>query len=208
MCECVFADRGTRNIGSGARSVLDPVQQAKARVSHCTDFLGKFFTGCWKESSNRLSDLIFANAVLVVEQWSSSSPLSVCWAGQKSLSIQPVFVLYGQGLLPCLQGILFGVMQEYDDRSHCHGPSGPFITKVRAAMSVILFLIFMKRNSRRSRGKECLWFGNLRTVSLLSADVVILAYLVHELKQAMGRSAAECELAGITDLHSNSHLWS
>lgn len=95
-------------------------------------------------------------------------------------------------------------MQEYDDQGHCYGPSGPFITKVRAAMSLILFLIFMKRHSR---GEERLWFGNLRTVSLLSADVVLLASSVHDLNQAMGRSAAECELAGITDLRSNSHLW-
>ena len=86
--------------------------------------------------------------------------------------IQPIFVLYGQGLLPCLQEVLFRVMQEYGEQGHCYGSSGPFITKVRAAMglrplSLILFLIFMRRNSRHSHGGEGLWFGNLRTVSLL-----------------------------------------
>ena len=65
-------------------------------------------------------------------------------------------------------------------------------------LSPILFVIFMDRISRRSRGEESVRFGDLRLASLLFADdVVLLATSDHDLQHALGRFAAECEVVGM-----------
>ncbi len=62
-------------------------------------------------------------------------------------------------------------------------------------LSLILFVIFTDRISRHSRGEECVWFGNLRTASLLLADdVVLLVSSACDLQQELGRFAVKCEL--------------
>jgi len=59
--------------------------------------------------------------------------------------------------------------------------------------SPVLFLVFMDRIWRCSRGEEGVWFGNFRVTSLLSADdVVLLASSGHDLQ-----FTAECEAAGM-----------
>ena len=66
------------------------------------------------------------------------------------------------------------------------------------SLSPILFVIFMDRISRRSRGEEGLQFGVLRISSLLFADdVVLLASSVCDLQHSLDRFAAECEAAGM-----------
>jgi len=68
-------------------------------------------------------------------------------------------------------------------------------------MSPILFLIFMDRISRRSRGEESVRFGDVRIASLLFAeDVVLLATSDRDLQHALGRFAAECEVVGCSDI--------
>ena len=63
-------------------------------------------------------------------------------------------------------------------------------------MSQILFMIFMNKISRRSRGEEGVWFGNLRIASLLFAgDVVLLASSSQDLQHPLDRFIAECEAA-------------
>ncbi|KAJ0002535.1 hypothetical protein NQD34_007684 [Periophthalmus magnuspinnatus] len=65
-------------------------------------------------------------------------------------------------------------------------------------LSPVLFIILMDRISRCSQGSEGVWFGNHRISSLLFADdVVLMASLSQDLQQALGRFAAECEVAGI-----------
>lgn len=50
--------------------------------------------------------------------------------------------------------------------------------------------------SKYSRGDETAWIGNPRTVPLLFAnDVIQLAPSAHDLQQAFGQLAAECEAA-------------
>jgi len=72
-------------------------------------------------------------------------------------------------------------------------------------LSPILFVIFMDRIARRSRGVESVRFGDLRVASLLFADdVVLLATSDRELQHALGWFAAECEAVGMRVSTSNS----
>ncbi len=55
-------------------------------------------------------------------------------------------------------------------------------------------LIFMIKISRRRRGEEGVWFGDLRMATLLSADdVVLLASSDYDLQLALGWFAVQCE---------------
>uniref|UniRef100_A0A8C6KH39 Reverse transcriptase domain-containing protein n=1 Tax=Nothobranchius furzeri TaxID=105023 RepID=A0A8C6KH39_NOTFU len=65
-------------------------------------------------------------------------------------------------------------------------------------LSPVLFITFMDRISRCSRGVECVEFVGRRISSLLFADdVVLLASSSSDLQLLLGRFAAECEAAGM-----------
>nr|XP_049580440.1 charged multivesicular body protein 1a isoform X2 [Syngnathus scovelli] len=65
-------------------------------------------------------------------------------------------------------------------------------------LSPNLFIIFMDRISRRSRGVEGVRFGDLSIASLLFADdVVLLASSGRDLQLSLERFAAECEAVGM-----------
>ncbi|KAK3547842.1 hypothetical protein QTP86_031969 [Hemibagrus guttatus] len=65
-------------------------------------------------------------------------------------------------------------------------------------LSPVLFIVFMDRISRRSQGLEGVRFGDHRISSLLFADdVVLLAPSGLDLQHALGRFAAEFEVAGM-----------
>uniref|UniRef100_A0A8C6MJY5 Reverse transcriptase domain-containing protein n=1 Tax=Nothobranchius furzeri TaxID=105023 RepID=A0A8C6MJY5_NOTFU len=65
-------------------------------------------------------------------------------------------------------------------------------------LSPVLFINFMDRISRHSRGVECVKFGGRRISSLVFADdVVLLASSSSDLQLLLGRSTAECEVAGM-----------
>ncbi|KAK3530227.1 hypothetical protein QTP86_020143, partial [Hemibagrus guttatus] len=65
-------------------------------------------------------------------------------------------------------------------------------------LSPVLFIVFMDRISRRSQGLEGVRFGDHRISSLIFADdVVLLASSGLDLQHALGRFAAECEVAGM-----------
>jgi len=87
------------------------------------------------------------------------------------------------------RGILWGVLREY-------GVPGPLVCAIRSlyeqsascvrilsgcwtpprlSLVTILFVIFMDRISRRSRGEESVRFGDIRIVSLLFSDDVVLS---------------------------------
>ena len=64
-------------------------------------------------------------------------------------------------------------------------------------LSLVLFIIFMDRFSRRSQPVEEVGFGGVQIPSLLFADdVVLLASVSSDLQLSLGRFAAECEVAG------------
>uniref|UniRef100_A0A8C6LXR3 Reverse transcriptase domain-containing protein n=1 Tax=Nothobranchius furzeri TaxID=105023 RepID=A0A8C6LXR3_NOTFU len=65
-------------------------------------------------------------------------------------------------------------------------------------LSPVLFITFMDRISRHSRGVECVEFGGRRILSLLFADdVVLLASSSSDLQLLLGWFAAECEATGM-----------
>uniref|UniRef100_A0A8C6Q2D3 Reverse transcriptase domain-containing protein n=1 Tax=Nothobranchius furzeri TaxID=105023 RepID=A0A8C6Q2D3_NOTFU len=65
-------------------------------------------------------------------------------------------------------------------------------------LSPVLFITFMDRISRHSRGVEFVEFGGRRILSLLFADdVVLLASSSSDLQLLLGRFAAECEAVGM-----------
>jgi len=65
-------------------------------------------------------------------------------------------------------------------------------------LSPNLFIIFMDRISRCSRGVEGVRFGDLSIASLLFADdVVLLASSGRDLQLSLERFAAECEAVGM-----------
>ena len=75
------------------------------------------------------------------------------------------------------------------------------------ALSPILFVIFIDRISRRSRGGEGLQFGELRIASPSFADdVVLMAPTACDLQHSLDRFAAECEAAGMRISTSNSEF--
>ena len=88
------------------------------------------------------------------------------------------------------------------DRRVCSTKSSIFSVGVGlrqgCPLSRILYLIFMDRISRRSRGEESVRVGDLRIASLLFADdVVLLATSDCDLQHALGWFAAECEAVGM-----------
>uniref|UniRef100_A0A8C6Q6Z6 Reverse transcriptase domain-containing protein n=1 Tax=Nothobranchius furzeri TaxID=105023 RepID=A0A8C6Q6Z6_NOTFU len=129
-----------------------------------------------------------------------------------------------------LWGALWGVFREY-------GVPGPLIRAVRSLydrcqslvriagsksssfpvrgglrqgcpLSLILFITFMDRISRRSQGVEGIRFGGLKIRSLLFADdLVLLASSEHDLQLSLERFTAKCEAAGIRISSSKSETW-
>ncbi|KAL6482070.1 hypothetical protein MHYP_G00101500 [Metynnis hypsauchen] len=66
------------------------------------------------------------------------------------------------------------------------------------ALSRLLFVIFMDRVSRRSRGQEGIMCGGRKVASLLFADDVVLLAESHGcLQHSLERFAAECEVVGL-----------
>ena len=65
-------------------------------------------------------------------------------------------------------------------------------------LSPLLFIIFMDRIVKRSRGSECVKIGNVEVARLLFADdLVMLASSQNDLQCALERFAAECDAAGM-----------
>ncbi|KAK9539560.1 hypothetical protein VZT92_004659 [Zoarces viviparus] len=108
------------------------------------------------------------------------------------------------------RGFLWGGCGSTGCRTRYNGPSGLCMTAVGAVsdafpmgvgllqgcpLSLVLFVTFMDRMSRRSRGEENVTFG---IASLLFADdVVLLASSDRDLQHSLERFAAECEAAGM-----------
>ena len=153
-------------------------------------------------------DLLFALSGVLEGAWEFAQPVHMCFVDlEKAYDRVP-------------RGILWGVLQEY-------GVDGPLlraiqslyrrsVSLVRVAgnkselfpvgvglrqgcpLSPVLFITYMDRISRRSRGVEGVEFGGGRVSSLLFADdVVLFASSNNDLQLSLGRFAAECEAAGM-----------
>ncbi|TWW74372.1 R2DM Retrovirus-related Pol polyprotein from type II retrotransposable element [Takifugu flavidus] len=86
---------------------------------------------------------------------------------------------------------LWGVLREYGVEVRVGLRQG-------CPLSPVLFITFMDRISRRSRGVEGVEFGGRKISSLLFVDdVVLLAPSSRDLQQMLGGFATECEVAGM-----------
>ncbi len=104
------------------------------------------------------------------------------------------------------QGVLWGVPQEYGGQGPLLRATRSFSAKLHTflvsvglhqgyPLSQILFVIFMDRISRHSQREESIRFRDLRIVSLLfSDDVVLLASSDWDLQHSLGWFVAECEV--------------
>ena len=106
---------------------------------------------------------------------------------------------------PRWRGSLLRAIQSlYSQSESCVSVHGSKLDQVGAglrqgcALSLILFVIYMDRISRRSRGVEGLQVGDLKIASLLFADdVVLMASSAVDLQRSLDRLTAECEAAGM-----------
>ncbi|KAK3547403.1 hypothetical protein QTP86_018910, partial [Hemibagrus guttatus] len=109
----------------------------------------------------------------------------------------------GGGELLALTGDIVGRWKEYfeDLLNPTDTPSveEPEVEDSKGCpLSLVLFIVFMDRISRRSQGLEGVRYGDHRISSLIFADDdVLLAPSSLDLQHALGRFAAECEAAGM-----------
>ncbi|TWW62329.1 R2 Retrovirus-related Pol polyprotein from type I retrotransposable element [Takifugu flavidus] len=106
-----------------------------------------------------------------------------------------------------VEGPLIRAIQSLYQRSRslvriagCKSASFPVRVGLRQGcpLSPVLFITFMDRISRHSRGVEGVEFGGRKISSLLFADdIVLLAPSNRDLQQMLGRFATECEAAGM-----------
>uniref|UniRef100_A0A8C1ILG2 Reverse transcriptase domain-containing protein n=1 Tax=Cyprinus carpio TaxID=7962 RepID=A0A8C1ILG2_CYPCA len=161
---------------------------------------------CSFRSGHGTLDQLYTLAGMLEASWEFTQPIQTCFVDlEKAVDRVP-------------HGILWGVLWEY-------GVRGPLLRAVRSLynwtrslvhiagsksdlfpvhvglgqgcpLSPVLFIIFMDRISRRSQGPEGVRFGDHMISSLLFADdVVMLASSGQDLQRALGRFAAECEVA-------------
>ncbi|TWW59961.1 R2 Retrovirus-related Pol polyprotein from type I retrotransposable element [Takifugu flavidus] len=140
--------------------------------------------------------------------WEFAQPVHMCFVDlEKAFDRVPRGVLWGV-LRECgVSGPLIRAVRSLYDRCQslvriAGSKSNSFPVRVGLCqgcpVSPILFITFMDRISRCSRGVEGIRFGDLRIASLLFADdVVLLASSARDLQLTLDRVAAACEAAGM-----------
>ncbi|TWW70803.1 R2DM Retrovirus-related Pol polyprotein from type II retrotransposable element [Takifugu flavidus] len=126
---------------------------------------------------------------------------------EKAYDRVPRSILWGVLREYGVEGPLIRTIQSLYQRSRslvriagCKSDSFPVRVGLRQGcpLSPVLFITFMDRISRRSRGVEGVEFSGRKISSLLFADdVVLLAPSNRDLQQMLGRFATECEVAGM-----------
>lgn len=154
------------------------------------------------------TDQLFTLARILEGAWEYAHPVYMCFVDlEKAYDRVPREKLWEVLREYGVRGSLLRAIQSlYSQSESCvrvlGSQSVPFPVGVGlrqgCALSPILFVIFMDRISRRSRGGEGLQFGDLRIASLLFADdVVLMASSACDLQHSLDRLAAECEAAGM-----------
>ncbi|KAK3520189.1 hypothetical protein QTP70_017925 [Hemibagrus guttatus] len=140
--------------------------------------------------------------------WEFAQPVHMCFVDlEKAFDCVPHGILwevlweYGvRGLLLRAVWSLYNQSRSLVRIASCKTDLFPVHVRLRQGcpLSPVLFIVFMDRISRRSQGLEGVRFGDHRISSLIFADdVVLLAPSSLDLQHALGRFAAECEVAGI-----------
>nr|XP_054589525.1 RNA-directed DNA polymerase from mobile element jockey isoform X1 [Nothobranchius furzeri] len=153
-------------------------------------------------------DQLYTLARVMEGAWEFAQPIHMCFVDlEKAYDLVPRGILWGTLQEYGVGGFLLRAIQSLYQRSVslvriAGSKSDLFPVRVGlrqgCPLSPVLFITFMDRISRRSRGVECVEFGGRRISSLLFADdVVLLASSSSDLQLLLGRFAAECEAAGM-----------
>ncbi|GAA6064832.1 receptor-type tyrosine-protein phosphatase F-like, partial [Tachysurus ichikawai] len=153
-------------------------------------------------------DHLYTLTRLLEGSWEFAQPVHMCFVDlEKAFDCVPRGDLWGVLWEYGVRGPLLRAVRSLYDRSRslvriAGSKSDLFPVHVGlrqgCPLSPVLFIIYMDRISRRSRGPEGVRFGDHRISSLLFADdVVLLASSNQDLQCALGRFAAECEAAGM-----------
>ncbi|KAK3509614.1 hypothetical protein QTP70_006805 [Hemibagrus guttatus] len=140
--------------------------------------------------------------------WEFAQPVHMCFVDlEKAFDCVPRGILWEVLWEYGVRGPLLRAVRSLYNRSRslvriasCKSDLFPVHVGLRQGcpLSPVLFIVFMDRISRRSQGLEGVWFGDHRISSLIFADdVVLLASSGLDLQHALGRFAAECEVAGM-----------
>ncbi|TWW66772.1 hypothetical protein D4764_20G0008040 [Takifugu flavidus] len=154
------------------------------------------------------TDHLFTLAGVLEGSWEFAQPVHMCFVDlEKAYDRVPRSTLWGVLREYGVEGPLIRAIQSLYQRSRslvriagCKSDSFPVRVGLHQGcpLSPVLFITFMDRISRRSRGVEGVEFGGRKILSLLFADdVVLLAPLSRDLQQMLGRFATECEAAGM-----------
>ena len=153
-------------------------------------------------------DQLFTLARVLEGAWEFAQPVHMCF-----VDLEKAYDRVTRGILwevlreYGVDGSLLGAIQSLYRRSmslvHVAGNKSDLFPvgvglRQGCPLSPVLFIVFMDRISRRSRGVEGVEFGGGRISSLLFADdVVFLASSNIDLQLSLGRFTAECEAAGM-----------
>ncbi|KAK3563034.1 hypothetical protein QTP86_014091, partial [Hemibagrus guttatus] len=140
--------------------------------------------------------------------WEFAQPVHMCFVDlEKAFDCVPRGILWEVLWEYGVRGPLLRAVRSLYNRSRslvriasCKSDLFPVHVGLRQGcpLSLVLFIVFMDRISRRSQGLEGVRFGDHRISSLIFADdVVLLASSGLDLQHALGRFAAECEAAGM-----------
>uniref|UniRef100_A0AAQ4PNU2 Reverse transcriptase domain-containing protein n=1 Tax=Gasterosteus aculeatus aculeatus TaxID=481459 RepID=A0AAQ4PNU2_GASAC len=154
------------------------------------------------------TDQLFTLSRIIDGAWEYAHPVSMCFHDlEKAYDRVPREKLWEVLREYGVRGSLLGAIRSlYAQSESCVRVLGskskafPVGVGLRqgCALSPILFVVFMDRISRCSRGEEGLQFGGLRISSLLFADdVVLMASSVCDLQLSLERFAVECEAVGM-----------
>ncbi|TWW59266.1 R2DM Retrovirus-related Pol polyprotein from type II retrotransposable element [Takifugu flavidus] len=154
------------------------------------------------------TDQLFTLAGVLKGSWEFAKPVHMCFVDlEKAYDRVPRSILWGVLWEYGVEGPLISAVQSLYQRSRnlvgiagCKSDSFPLRVGLRQGcpLSPVLFITFMDRISRHTRGVEGVEFGGRMISSLLFADdVVLLAPSNRDLQQMLGRFATECEAAGM-----------
>uniref|UniRef100_A0A3P9PV83 Reverse transcriptase domain-containing protein n=1 Tax=Poecilia reticulata TaxID=8081 RepID=A0A3P9PV83_POERE len=153
-------------------------------------------------------DQLYTLSRVLEGAWEFAQPVYMCFVDlEKAFDRVPRGALWGVLREYGVPGPLIWAVRSLYDRCQslvriAGSKSGSFPVRVGlrqgCPLSPILFITFMDRISRRSRGVEGIRFGGLRIASLLFADDgVLLASSERDLQLSLERFAAECGAAGM-----------
>ncbi|KAK3558549.1 hypothetical protein QTP86_019017 [Hemibagrus guttatus] len=163
---------------------------------------------CGFRPSRGTLDQLYTLHRVLEGSWEFAQPVHMCFVDlEKAFDCVPRGILWEVFWEYGVHGPLLRAVRSLYNRSRslvriasCKSDLFPVHVGLRQGcpLSLVLFIVFMDRISRRSQGLEGVRFEDHRISSLIFADdVVLLASSSLDLQHALGCFAAECEAAGM-----------